>query len=244
MKKMSRGCQTVAFLSLLAIAAGSFQAVATAVTATGTPKSPQEARSTSPQQGNSPQIAQTTANLCRKVNVQQGLLVREKPAPNSRQVGGVGFNSQITLAQAGNAVKGPDGRLWMEIGAPVKGYISSGFPNRQTNLAMCAGTVSAAPQNTSAATKTASETGSGTTSDTGKANLCRQVDPRVKQGIVIRADASSTSASQGGVPVNGKITLIENYKLVPDKNGDNREWVQVTGPVAGFVATNNLIMCR
>ena len=235
MKKMSRGRQPVAFLSLLTIAAGGLQAAAMAVTATGTPNSAQE--------GNSPQIAQTTANLCRKVNVQQGLLVREKPAPNSRQVGSVGFNSQITLTQAGNGVKGPDGRLWMEIGSPVKGYISSGYPNRQTNLAMCAGTVSTTSQNTPAATKTASETGSGTASAAG-ANLCRQVDPRVKQGIVIRADASSTSASKGGVPVNGKITLIENYKLVPDKNGDNREWVQVTGPVAGFVATNNLIMCR
>lgn len=235
MNQVSRWHQPAALLSLLAIAVGGWQAAATAITASGTPNLSQQAPSTSPLAASPAQTAQNTTNLCRKVNIQQGLLIREKPAPNSRQVGGVGFNSQITLVSGTNAVKGPDGRLWMEITSPMKGYVSSGYPNRQTNLAMCTGAVSAAPQTTPATPRAASA---------GTATLCRQVDPRVKQGIVIRADASTTSASKGGVPVNGQITLIDNYKLVRDKNGDNREWVEVTGPVRGFVATNNLIMCR
>ncbi|NJM62027.1 MAG: SH3 domain-containing protein, partial [Oscillatoriales cyanobacterium RU_3_3] len=79
----------------------------------------------------------------------------------------------------------------------------------------------------------------------GPVSLCRQVEPRVApKGLVVRADASKTSAVRGGIPANGQVTLVPNYQLVKDKNGEDRNWVEISGPVAGFIAAGNLIMCK
>jgi hypothetical protein len=32
--------------------------------------------------------------------------------------------------------------------------------------------------------------------------------------------------------------------LVKDKSGENRNWVEISGPVAGFISAGNLIMCK
>ncbi|NJK68204.1 MAG: hypothetical protein HC941_18210 [Microcoleus sp. SU_5_3] len=64
------------------------------------------------------------------------------------------------------------------------------------------------------------------------------------KGLAIRADASKTSAVKGGVPANGKVTLVPNFQLIKDKNGEDRNWVEISEPVPGFISAGNLIMCK
>ncbi|MEK0181858.1 SH3 domain-containing protein, partial [Microcoleus anatoxicus PTRS3] len=79
----------------------------------------------------------------------------------------------------------------------------------------------------------------------GPVSLCRQVEPRVApNGLIIRAEASKTSAIKGSVAANGKVTLVPNYQSVKDKNGENRNWVEISAPAAGFISAGNLIMCK
>lgn len=231
MKKISRLHKPAAMLSLFAIALGTVQISAIAQGATATSNLSQDAPSSASQ------IAQATASLCRKVTAPQGLVVREKPSLTSRQVGSAPLNSQITLVEAANALQASDGRLWVEISAPVKGYISNGYANNESNLGICSGTANNPPQTP----PTGNETATGTTAT----NLCRQVEPRVApRGLAVRADASAASAYRGGVPANSKVTLVQNYKLVLDKSGQSRNWVEISSPVAGFVSAQSLIMCR
>ncbi|HIK27798.1 MAG: SH3 domain-containing protein [Oscillatoriaceae bacterium SKW80] len=173
------------------------------------------------------QVAQATTNLCRRVNVREGLIVREQPRAASRQRGSVGYNTQVTLVQGYKEISEPNGRLWVEIVSPVRGYVSTGFANNKTNLIMCSSAATPSPS-----------TGS-------TASLCRQVDPRkAPQGLLIRADASRRSAVRGGIAANARVTLVSNYKLIPDKNGEARNWIEITAPVAGYVSANSLVMCR
>ncbi|HLO49022.1 MAG TPA: SH3 domain-containing protein [Kamptonema sp.] len=231
MKKMSRWHKPAAMLSLFAIAAGTVQISAIAQGVAVTSNTRQNAPSSASQ------IAQATASLCRKVTAQEGLVIREKPSLTSRQVGSAPLNSQITLVEAANVLQASDGRLWVEISSPVRGYISNGYANSQSNLGTCSGTANNPPQNPPA--------GNGNTGGNSGANLCRQVEPRVApRGLAVRADASAASAYRGGVPANSKVTLVQNYKLVLDKSGQNRNWVEITSPVAGFVSAQSLIMCR
>lgn len=229
MKNMSPWNKPAALLSLFAIALGTVQISAIAQSAAATTNLSQNAPSSTSQ------IAQATVSLCRKVTAPQGLVVREKPSLTSRQVGSAPLNSQITLVEAGNVLQASDGRLWVEISAPVKGYISNGYANNESNLATCSGSANNPPQN-SPGNETATNTA---------ANLCRQVEPRVApRGLAVRADASAASAYRGGVPANSKVTLVQNYKLVLDKSGQSRNWVEISSPVAGFVSAQSLIMCR
>lgn len=177
-------------------------------------------------------IAQSTENLCRVVSVREGLAIREKPDPNSARVGGLAFNNQVTLASADTGVlgvPGPDGRFWVEITSPVRGFIAKGYPNSESNLLRCSGTASGTPQPVPPAT----------------GNLCREIERRVApRGIAVRADASRLSAYRGGVSAGGRVTLVPNYRLVLDKSGENRNWVEIASPVRGFISAGNLIMCR
>lgn len=218
--------QPLALLTLIGILASGFQTIA----AVQSGKSGEETTVQTSQR----EVAQAT--MCRRVIYPTvGLVVREKADPKSRQVGSVGFNQQITLA-SNTSTKGQDGRMWIQISGPVSGYISNGF-GRFSNLGMCrGGAVSQSPATTPTAT--------ASTATSPDESLCRRVDPRVKQGVVIRAEASSKSAYRGSILVNGEMMLISGYKAVADNNGENREWVEITSPARGFVATNNLIMCR
>ncbi|HEY9301380.1 MAG TPA: SH3 domain-containing protein, partial [Phormidium sp.] len=114
MKTVAHWGKPVALLSVLLLGVGSLNAPASAVSKTAPSNLTQDA------DPSSLQLAQATQNLCRRVNVRQGLAVRERPDPNARQTGGVGFNTQVTLAEGARSIPGPDGRLWVEITSPVR----------------------------------------------------------------------------------------------------------------------------
>ncbi|MFM6195464.1 MAG: SH3 domain-containing protein [Planktothrix sp.] len=82
------------------------------------------------------QMAQSRSSLCRRIGEPQGLAVHARPTPNSPVVGGVGFKTEVTVVDT-KGTRGPDGRTWIEITAPVKGYISNGFPDETGNLLDC-----------------------------------------------------------------------------------------------------------
>ncbi len=215
MKTSFQWAKPTALISGLVLSAGSLTAPATAV------------ESLSVENGSSYHVAQATTDLCRRVNVREGLVVREQASAGSRLLNSVPYNTQVTLVQGYKEIAEPNGRIWVEIASPVRGYVSTGFPNNKTNLIMCSGAATPSPS-----------TGS-------TASLCRQVDVRkAPQGLLVRADASSTSASRGGIAANARVTLVSDYKLVPDKNGQARNWVEITAPVAGYVSATSLMMCR
>jgi hypothetical protein len=231
MKKVSTWHQPAALLSLFWIAATSWQISAIAQGATAPSNLNQNlALNVSP-------IAQAMPNLCRKITAKQGVVVREKPSLASRQIGIVVFNSQVTLLETANALQDSEGRIWVEISSPVKGYISNGFANSESNLGVCAVTPTIIPLNPSPI--------NGNNSGNNNPKLCRQVEPRVAPGgLAVRAEPSAASVYRGGVPAMGKVTLVPNYKLILDKSGQNRNWVEITSPFPGFVSAQSLIMCH
>ncbi|VXD14169.1 Phenylalanyl-tRNA synthetase alpha subunit [Planktothrix serta PCC 8927] len=181
---------------------------------------------TKPQTSNSEaQMAQSRSSLCRRIGEPQGLAVHARPTPTSPVIGGVGFKTEVTLANNSTGTRGPDGRNWIEITAPVKGYISNGFPDATGNLLDC-GDQAENPKPT-------------------PASLCRQVDLyAAPRGVVVREKPSRFSERVGGVVSGGRVRLVENYKLIPDTNGEKRDWVEISEPLEGFISANTLIMCR
>ncbi len=226
MKTKSQWGQRMALLSSAVLAAGSLNLPA------------QAGVENSAVNNNDGSVEIAQASLCRRVNVKQGLTVRAAANSNSAVVGGVELNRQVTLVEGFRNISGPDGRVWVEISAPVRGFVSAGYPNSLNNLVNCNNTSAAQPATQPTAQPTAQP--AATT-----ANLCRQVDRRAApQGLLVRADATPASALRGSVPTGGKVTLVSGYQLVRDKSGATRNWVQITAPVAGFVSANSLIMCR
>lgn len=181
---------------------------------------------TKPQTTNSEsQMAQSRSSLCRRIGEPQGLAVHARPTPTSPVVGGVGFKTEVTLADNSKGTRGPDGRTWIEITAPVKGFISNGFPDETGNLLDCSDQ-SENPKPT-------------------PASLCRQIDLyAAPKGVVVREKPSRFSERVGGVASGARVRLVENYKLVPDTNGEKRDWVEISEPLEGFISANTLIMCR
>jgi hypothetical protein len=181
---------------------------------------------TKPPTTNSPaQITQNRSNLCRIIGEQQGLAVHSRPTPTSPVVGGVGFKTEVTLADNSGGTRGPDGRTWVEISAPVKGYISNSFPDGKGNLLECSGQEKPKPPT--------------------PLSLCRQIDlSAAPNGVVVRAKPSRLSDRVGGVPSKARVRLVENYKLIPDPNGEKRDWVGISEPHEGYISANTLIMCR
>ncbi|HBW56532.1 MAG TPA: SH3 domain-containing protein [Oscillatoriales bacterium UBA8482] len=174
------------------------------------------------------QIAQSRSSLCRVIGEQQGLAVHSRPTPTSPVVGGVGFKTEVTLANNSGGTRGPDGRTWVEISAPIKGYISNGFPDRSGNLQDCSGQV----EQPKPPTQT-------------PLSLCRQVDlAAAPRGVVVREKPSRLSDRVGGVASGARVRLMQNYKLIPDPNGEKRDWVGISEPVEGYISANTLIMCR
>ncbi|MCY7386373.1 MAG: SH3 domain-containing protein, partial [Microcoleus sp. CAN_BIN18] len=132
-----------ALLGAIAIVAGSLQAQAIGVAAPSTSTVSQDAEKISFENSRTFQIAQADT-LCRKVTPKEGLTVRQGPETKSPRVGGVAMNTQVTLAAGATSTKGSDGRVWIQISAPVKGYVAIGYPNNEANLASCT-TASATP---------------------------------------------------------------------------------------------------
>lgn len=174
------------------------------------------------------QIAQSRSSLCRVIGEQQGLAVHSRPTPTSPVVGGVGFKTEVTLANNSGGTRGPDGRTWVEITAPIKGYISNGFPDRSGNLQDCLGQVEPPKPPTQT-----------------PLSLCRQVDfAAAPNGVVVREKPSRFSDRVGSVASGARVRLIQNYKLIPDPNGEKRDWVGISEPEEGYISANTLIMCR
>lgn len=173
-------------------------------------------------------MAQNRSSLCRVIGEQQGLAVHSRPTPTSPVVGGVGFKTEVTLANNSGGTRGPDGRTWVEITAPIKGYISNGFPDRSGNLQDCSGQAEQPKPPT-----------------TTPLSLCRQVDrAAAPNGVVIREKPSRLSDRVGGVASGARVRLMQNYKLIPDPNGEKRDWVGISEPEEGYISANTLIMCR
>lgn len=172
------------------------------------------------------EVAQDMGSLCRRVRTPDGLIVRDRPDPNSPQIGSLAPNTQVTLIKDWRGINGPDGRIWVEISSPVRGFITNGFPTASSNLELCSEPVTQP-------------------TPTPNTNLCRQVDRVVApEGIAVRADASVRSARVGGVGPGERVTLIPDYRAVRDRNGEDRNWVEISSPVRGFVSASNLIQCQ
>ncbi len=67
---------------------------------------------------------------------------------------------------------------------------------------------------------------------------------KAPRGLAVRADASRLSEYRGKVPVDSQLTLVDNYQLIRDKNGEKRKWVKISSPLRGFVSAGNLVECR
>jgi len=208
------------------------------------------------------QIPKATGSLCRQVNDEVGLTVHKRPTPNSPKVGTVVSNQQVTLIEGYRNIRGPAGHTWVEITFPISGFVSRGFPGNETNLIECSEIAQESSEEVSSQEETpAKSSGQNTpidnlptqtsptsesTSETDE-SLCREIDKKkAPQGLAVRADASRRSEYRGKVPVDGQLTLVENYRLIPDKNGERRKWAKISSPLdssplEGFVSAGNLV---
>ncbi|MEB3343792.1 hypothetical protein [Okeania sp.] len=205
------------------------------------------------------EVSQEAASLCRLVNNKQGLTVQKRPTPNSPKVGSLNPNQQVKLIPGYLNIRGPAGRTWVEINFPIAGFVSIGFPGNEINLIEC----SEVAENHSGETSIQEEntekysgqnppinnvpTQTSPTSDyTLKTDesLCREIDSKkAPRGLAVREDATRLSKYKGKVPVNSQLTLVENYQLIPDQNGERRKWVKISYPLQGFVSAGNLVEC-
>ena len=75
---------------------------------------------------------------CRLVAQAQGLVIRQDPATTGAVMGEAPANSQVTLStNPATAKTDTTGRVWVEIAAPQKGWISNGFAQGSSNLVYC-----------------------------------------------------------------------------------------------------------
>ncbi|HAJ59982.1 MAG TPA: SH3 domain-containing protein, partial [Cyanobacteria bacterium UBA8543] len=83
-----------------------------------------------------------TSSRCRIVTYngpEGGLAIRNQPDRNAPRIDGVNFGQKVTLRTSpppSNVDK--DGRDWVEVVAPSRGWVSNGFPSSQSaNLGLC-----------------------------------------------------------------------------------------------------------
>ena len=206
------------------------------------------------------QIFEETASLCRQVNDEEGLTVQKRPTPNSPTVGRVDPNQQVTLIEGYRNIRGPAGRTWVEITSPISGFVSKGFPGNKNNLIECSEVAQESSGEVSSQEETTAESSRRNTpidnlptqiSPTSESaseideSLCREIDSRkAPRGLAVRADTSRRSEYRGKVPVDSQLTLVENYRLIPDQNGERRKWVRISSPLRGFVSAGNLVECE
>lgn len=79
------------------------------------------------------------ADRCRRVlRPMEGLVIRSQPSTTATLVGGVAQNQTVTLTTSPATSKADSlGRIWIEVAAPQKGWVSNGFPNSPSNLVFC-----------------------------------------------------------------------------------------------------------
>lgn len=75
---------------------------------------------------------------CRRViNPPDGLVIRRDANINSPSVGGVGLNGRMTITTTPPTTsRDSQGRTWVEIEAPARGWVSNGFGG-QSNIGVC-----------------------------------------------------------------------------------------------------------
>jgi hypothetical protein len=82
-----------------------------------------------------------TTSLCRVITYKgaEGMAVRTAPGKNGTRVGGVNFGNRVTLRTSPPPFTfDAERRAWVQITAPVAGWISYGFPSsNSTNLGPC-----------------------------------------------------------------------------------------------------------
>jgi hypothetical protein len=72
------------------------------------------------------------------VRPSQGLVIRQEPTMKSPQVGMVPYLGRVTLVASPPPLRTADERDWVEISAPVRGWISHSLLVETTsNLAYC-----------------------------------------------------------------------------------------------------------
>lgn len=226
MEKMNRLGKPVNLLAALAIATTGIIAPATAGNdITSFPGSLKVAQ-------------RSLAGQCRSARVQ--IPVYKTADTTSEALRLLAPDEQVTLAD--NAVK-PSG--FIGISAPVVGFVQA------VNLQSCSSSTTTLPSpNTSAITvptpsPSPSPSASPTTSPSPSASpatstnkdLCRQV-ARPTQGLLIRRGPSIRSALVGKVAYLGKVTLTTNPPT--SKRADDRDWVEISLPVKGWVSNSLL----
>ncbi|MCP2730665.1 SH3 domain-containing protein [Limnofasciculus baicalensis] len=89
---------------------------------------------------NTPPRNVSTSNRCRRVSytAPEGLTIRERPDQNSRRVGGVFYDEQVTLSYPPEFKTDNDGREWARLALPTPGWVSNGYPRGgDLNLEAC-----------------------------------------------------------------------------------------------------------
>ncbi len=81
----------------------------------------------------------SSKDLCRRVvRPTQGLVIRREPTTTSAQVGRLAYLARVTITTIPATVKQADNRDWVEISAPVRGWVSNGLNTEsKSNLAYC-----------------------------------------------------------------------------------------------------------
>ncbi len=83
--------------------------------------------------------AASSKDLCRRVvRPAQGVVIRREPTTASAQVGSLAYLARVTITTIPPTVKQADNRDWVEISAPVRGWVSNGLNSEpKSNLAYC-----------------------------------------------------------------------------------------------------------
>uniref|UniRef100_A0A832H6D9 SH3 domain-containing protein n=1 Tax=Oscillatoriales cyanobacterium SpSt-402 TaxID=2282168 RepID=A0A832H6D9_9CYAN len=153
------------------------------------------------------------ADLCRRViNPPEGLVIRANPSTGAQRVGGVGQGERVTLTTSpATTNKDSAGRTWVQISAPNAGWISNGIGGPGF-LVYCGPTPPPPPP----------------------PSRCRRViNP--PEGLVIKREASRTSATIGGLAQYQRFTITTS-PATTSRDSEGRTWVQIAAPTAGWVS--------
>lgn len=186
--------------------------------------SPAIATASSPVKPEKPSISQAQRDLCRQVyrDRPEGLVIYQEPSPYSLAIGGVGVNQQVTLVPDFVNLVGPDSQNWIQISAPVPGFISNGYTGGQSNLVYCS--FSTTPDSVSVSPAPIPEPAPG--------DLCRRViQPK---GLAVRQAPDPASAAVGGVGYNETVMLESSASF---SGPDGRQWVPIVSPISGYVSS-------
>ena len=195
-------------------------------------------------------LAQNANSLCRQVFRERldGLVIYDRPSSYSNAIGGLAVNQQVTLAPNFVNIVGDDGQNWIEIVAPVRGYISNGFSGGPSNLVYCS--VPAPTEETPVQQEFTGLPGQRRDSIIIEENVipgeqpgtvvveqvlaedfCRQVIQ--SEGLAIRQSPSPFSDRVGGVSTNEEVQL---ESLVKIRGPEGRVWVPILYPAPGFIS--------